>query len=66
MCDQCHVALVQRDDDREETVRNRLSVYEEQTHPLKAYYLAKGLLRQIPGIGSIAEIQQRISSVLAG
>ncbi|WP_305731523.1 adenylate kinase [Trichlorobacter ammonificans] len=66
MCDQCHVALVQRDDDREETVRNRLSVYEEQTHPLKAYYLAKGMLRQIPGIGSIAEIQQRISSVLAG
>lgn len=66
VCDQCQAALVQRDDDREETVRNRLAVYEAQTHPLKDYYQSAGVLRQIPGVGSITEIQQRISAILAG
>lgn len=65
VCDACGAALVQRDDDREETVRNRLSVYEQQTAPLKDYYRLQGLLRTIPGMGPIAEVQQRIAAALA-
>jgi len=65
VCDACGTALVQRDDDREETVRNRLSVYEQQTAPLKDYYHRQQLLRAIPGMGPIAEVQQRIAAALA-
>lgn len=66
VCDVCGAGLVQRDDDREETVRNRLSVYEQQTAPLKDYYRLQHLLRAIPGMGPIAEVQQRIATALAG
>ena len=66
ICDTCSSALIQRDDDREETVRNRLTVYDQQTAPLKEYYADRHLLRSIPGMGPIAEVQQRIASALAG
>lgn len=66
ICDVCGVALVQRDDDREETVRNRLSVYDQQTAPLKDMYQAQQLLRAIPGMGPIGEVQRRIAAALAG
>ena len=49
ICDNCGNALVQRDDDTEETARNRLSVYEEQTLPLIDYYKAQGILFEIKG-----------------
>jgi adenylate kinase len=65
-CDACGAALLQRDDDREETVRNRLSVYEQQTAPLKAYYASAGLLRHIDATGTIADIQMQIESLLEG
>jgi adenylate kinase len=65
LCDVCNVSLVQRDDDREETVRNRLAVYEMQTAPLKNYYESMLLLRRITGTGPILEIQKRIDAVLA-
>ncbi|MYN14720.1 adenylate kinase [Pusillimonas sp. TS35] len=66
--------LVQRDDDREETVRNRLSVYREQTRPLVDYYsqwAASGkadspVYRQVSGLGSVDEIKQRIFDALQG
>ena len=64
ICDVCNTALVQRADDQEDTVRNRLLVYERQTAPLKDYYRAKHILCSIPGMGSIAEIQQRIVAAL--
>lgn len=64
ICDLCHSALIQRDDDREETVKNRLAVYEQQTAPLKSYYEQAGLLRHIDGIGSIQHIQLQINEVL--
>lgn len=64
VCNACGSVLIQREDDREDTVRNRLAVYEQQTAPLKEYYMSKGLLRPIVGVGSIAEIQQRIKKVL--
>ena len=64
ICDLCGAVLVQRADDQEDTVRNRLLVYEQQTAPLKEYYRSKHVLCSIPGMGAIAEIQQRIINVL--
>lgn len=66
VCDACGGALIQRDDDQESTVRNRLSVYDQQTAPLKQYYEQAGLLRHIKGCGSIRDIQQLICEVLEG
>lgn len=53
-----------RSDDTEETVRNRMQVYSEQTAPLIAYYEGKGKLRRVDGIGSVEEVFARISEVL--
>ena len=44
VCDACGGALIQRDDDKVETVRNRLKVYHQETEPLKGYYEKKGVL----------------------
>ena len=60
VCDACGGETYQRDDDREETVRQRLLVYEEQTAPLIRFYDRRGLLRRIPGTGEIAEIFARM------
>ena len=54
-----------RDDDSEETVRNRLRVYREQTEPLCAYYRKRGLLREIDAVGSLDEVEKRIEEALA-
>ncbi len=63
-CSICSAELMQRDDDREDTVRNRLTVYDLQTAPLKEYYQSKNLLCSIPGVGLITDIQKRISETL--
>lgn len=60
----CGGELYQRDDDREETIRKRLAVYEEQTAPLKEYYSRKNILRPLSGIGTIEEIERKISVIL--
>jgi adenylate kinase len=49
LCDQDGAQLVQRDDDKEETVRKRLKVYSEQTAPLVEYFKSKGILVDIDG-----------------
>jgi len=48
-CDKCGETLIQRDDDKAETVLNRLKVYHEQTAPLTGYYEKKGLLHKVAG-----------------
>ena len=53
-----------RQDDSEDVVRNRLSVYKEQTSPLSEYYESKGILNKIDGKGGIEEISERINDVL--
>lgn len=53
-----------RADDNEETVRNRLRVYAEQTAPVANYYQERGLLTRVLGDGTIPEIFQRVLSVL--
>ncbi len=65
-CDKCGGELYQRADDNEETVRNRLRVYHEQTEPIIQFYEKKGVLYRIDGIGSIDEIFERIVNVLGG
>jgi adenylate kinase len=56
--------IVQRDDDQPETIRNRLSVYREETEPLEAYYEKRGTLVRVNGEGSIDEVYGRIEEVL--
>lgn len=63
-CDVCGASLQQRDDDREEAVSNRLTVYDQQTAPLKAYYKKSGLLRSVDGAGAVQQIQMRIAALL--
>jgi len=63
-CDRCGGALYQRDDDREETVRHRLAVYQAQTLPLVAYYRQQGILRQVDGLGGVDEITARLVRAL--
>lgn len=53
-----------RADDTEETVRNRLQVYTEQTEPVAEYYAQRGLLTKVLGEGSVDDIFQRIVSIL--
>lgn len=66
LCDLCGSALVQREDDQELTIINRLNVYALQTAPLKDYYERSGLLRHIDGTGSIKDIQLQINRLLEG
>jgi adenylate kinase len=65
ICDQDGSRLVQRDDDRPETIRNRLAVYHEQTEPLIEWYEEKGLLRHFDGTRTPDEVHARIRATLA-
>lgn len=66
VCDVCGSALIQREDDAEKTVINRLEVYNRQTAPLKAYFESRGLLRPVIGSGEIKDVFQRICSFIDG
>jgi adenylate kinase len=66
VCDRCGGQLVQRDDDREETIRARLDVYDKATAPLTAFYRARNLLREIDGTGDTAQVHDRILQRLDG
>jgi adenylate kinase len=65
-CDCCGGPLVQRTDDRVETVHERLGVYRHSTQPLIEYYCAQGLLRTVDGTGSIDDIAKRIGEAVGG
>lgn len=56
--------IVQRPDDKPETVRNRLSVYRDQTEPLKSYYKERDLLVPVDGTGTPDEVHERIADTL--
>jgi len=64
ICDKCGGDLYQRDDDKEETIRKRLEVYEAQTAPVIGYYREKGILKSVPGTGEIDDIFNKIISIL--
>ena len=65
-CDRCGASLVQRSDDKPETIEARLKVYDEQTAPLIAYYQGKNLLSDLDGSGEMAVVYGRLSAVLRG
>jgi adenylate kinase len=65
VCDKCGAELVHRPDDNPETVQNRLTVYADQTEPLIRFYEGRdGVVSEIPGQGSVEEIQSRIREAL--
>lgn len=64
ICDRCGGELLQRDDDREETISARLKVYDNQTAPLVDYYRQRGILREIDGVGSVDDIRNRLTKAL--
>jgi adenylate kinase len=63
-CDVCHAPLVQRADDREESIRVRLAAYRKDTEPLKAFYQDAKLLRPIPADGALADVTQLIETTV--
>lgn len=65
VCDKCGGELFQRDDDKEETIKKRLDVYEAQTAPLIGYYKNKGMLKSISGTGSIEDIFSKVCAAIA-
>ena len=65
ICDQDGSRLIQRDDDREDTIRTRLEVYHAQTEPLIAYYDRAGLLRRFDGTRDPDEVHDHIRAVIA-
>ena len=64
MCDSCGGALVQREDDKPETVQSRLDVYHSQTEPLKKFYGERGVLKTVPFQSGIEATTQAITDIL--
>ena len=65
VCDQDGSRLIQRDDDKPETIRKRLATYHEQTEPLIDWYEQRGLLRRFDGLLPPDEVHSRIRATLA-
>lgn len=63
-CDTCGKELVLRDDDKPETVKNRLDVYHKQTQPLIDFYQAKGILRTVDGTVDMKDVFAAITAIL--
>ena len=59
-CDRCGAKLIQRDDDKEDTIRRRLVVYENDTKSLIKYYIDKGILKKVSGDLDVAELFDKI------
>jgi adenylate kinase len=64
VCDECGTTLIQRDDDKEATIRRRLQVYHQNTAELIPHYRAQGLLREVAGQGDIEAIYANIVQAL--
>ena len=64
ICDRCNSELILRDDDKPETVKNRLEIYHEQTQPLIEFYEAKGVLKNVDGTVDMNDVFAAIVSIL--
>jgi adenylate kinase len=64
VCDACGGQLFQRDDDREDTIRHRLEVYQEQTSPLISFYADEGIKVGVDATGPVEEVTQRAMAAL--
>ncbi|MFG6368844.1 MAG: adenylate kinase [Lachnospiraceae bacterium] len=65
ICDACGSELILRDDDKPETVQNRLDVYHKQTQPLIDFYEAKGVLKSVDGTVDMKEVFEAIVNILS-
>ena len=65
ICDRCGGELFHRDDDKEETIKRRLDVYDAQTAPLISYYRKCGILKSVTGVGGIDEIFKKVCAAIA-
>jgi adenylate kinase len=65
VCDQDGSRLIQRDDDKDEVVRNRLRIYHQETEPVIEHYESQGLLKRIDGTRSPTEVHDHIRAVIA-
>jgi adenylate kinase len=65
VCDQDGSRLVQREDDKPETIRKRLEVYHDQTEPLIDWYAQRGKLRRFDGTRTPEEVHSHIRATLA-
>jgi len=65
VCDKCGKGLFQRPDDKEETVRNRLKVYEAQTSPLIDYYSGRSMLRKVSGDLGVDKLNKVLSKLFS-
>ncbi len=65
VCDVCGASLIQRNDDKPETIESRLAVYQEQTAPLIEYYKERNVLSELDGAGLVADVQERLVALLA-
>lgn len=63
-CDKCAGELIQRNDDVESVIQDRLAVYTQQTAPLLKYYKDRGVLRTVLGVGALPDITNRITEAL--
>lgn len=63
-CDACNADLIIRDDDKPETVLNRLQVYHDQTQPLIDFYSKKGILKEVDGTVDMQDVFNAIVSIL--
>lgn len=66
LCDYCGGKLIQRKDDTEKTVINRLEIYDKQTKPLLKYYEKQNLLKNINGAGDVKVVFGQIKELLGG
>lgn len=64
ICDKCGQKLILRDDDKPETVKNRLKVYHEQTQPLIDFYTQRGVLKTVDGTREMHEVFAQITAIL--
>ena len=65
VCDSCGGQLIQRDDDKETVIQNRLDVYNQQTAPIINYYKKSARLQSISAIGEVSEISNRAIAALS-
>ena len=64
ICDRCGADLIQRKDDNEETVKNRLKIYHEVTEPLISYYKQEGILEEIDGAEELDKVFEKVKRII--
>ena len=65
ICDRCGSELILRDDDKPETVKNRLKIYHDQTQPLIDFYTKKGILKSVDGTQDMNDVFAAVVAILA-